>query len=90
MTNTGSSTLNALQHTATPLHENVRQAVENYFSHLDGHQANNLYDIVLEQVVRPLLETVLKQTGGNRSKAAQILGISRGTLLKRLEEYQIN
>jgi len=73
-----------------PLRESVERALENYFSHLDGQPVNDLYDMVLSEIEIPLLETVMGNTRGNQSKAARILGISRGTLRKKLKKYGID
>lgn len=72
-----------------PLRECVRDSLEHYFSHLKGHTAVELYDLVLTEVEVPLLQAVLRYTQGNQSKAAEILGISRGTLRKKLKTYSI-
>lgn len=64
------------------LREYVKQALQNYFAHLDGHTPSNLYDLVLEEVEIPLLETVMQFVKKNQCKAATLLGISRGTLRK--------
>ena len=69
------------------LSEKVRDAVEQYFSDLDGHEASDLYELFISQVEKPLLETILKNTRGNLSKAAQVLGMNRGTLRSRLKKY---
>ncbi|OGT71193.1 MAG: hypothetical protein A3I78_10125 [Gammaproteobacteria bacterium RIFCSPLOWO2_02_FULL_56_15] len=69
------------------LSEKVRDAVEQYFSDLDGHDATDLYELFISQVEKPLLETILKNTRGNLSKAAQVLGMNRGTLRSRLKKY---
>jgi Fis family transcriptional regulator, factor for inversion stimulation protein len=69
--------------------EHVRVAVERYFQQLDGHEVNNLYQMVLHEVERPLIETVLGQCGYNQSKAAQVLGLSRSTLRKKMSQYGI-
>lgn len=73
-----------------PLRESVERALENYFAHLDGQPVNNLYDMVLSEIEIPLLETVMGNTRGNQSKAARLLGISRGTLRKKLKKYGID
>ncbi len=65
----------------------VRHAIDGYFAALDGHEPNELYRMVLAEVERPLLETVLQQAQGNQCRAAAFLGISRGTLRKKLKEY---
>ena len=69
------------------LSEKVRDAVEQYFSDLDGHDATDLYELFISQVEKPLLETILKNTRGNLSKAAQVLGMNSGTLRSRLKKY---
>jgi Fis family transcriptional regulator len=70
-----------------PLHDSVRQALENYFLQLKGQVPNNLYEMVLAEVEMPLLEAVMDYTKENQSRAAILLGISRGTLRKKLKIY---
>ena len=77
-------------HRADPLRECVREALGNYFAHLNGHPVSNLYDLVLAEVEEPLLRTVLQHTGGNQTQAAALLGISRSTLRKKLAHYDID
>jgi Fis family transcriptional regulator, factor for inversion stimulation protein len=72
-----------------PLRACVAQALENYFSQLEGNTPSNLYELVLAEVESPLLEVVLRQTRGNQTKAAKLLGISRGTLRKKLKQYDL-
>jgi len=72
-----------------PLRECVREALEEFFLHLDGHPCQGLYDMVLNEVEGPLLDVVMNQTGGNQSSAAEILGISRGTLRKKLRAHAL-
>ena len=73
-----------------PLSFHVKQAMERYFIQLNGHSPGGLYDFVLSEVERPLLEVVMKRTRGNISKAAQYLGLNRATLRKKLERYGLN
>jgi len=73
-----------------PLAQHVKRMLEDYFRDLDGHPPVDLYQFVLAQVERPLLESVLGQTRGNQSKAAAMLGLNRGTLRKKLKHYGIN
>ena len=61
-----------------------------YFHNLGGQAPSNLYDLVLREAEPPLLEIVMKFTGGNQTKAAAILGINRGTLRKKLRQYGLN
>lgn len=72
------------------LRDCVRSVLTNYFNDMEGHSVDDLYQLVLAEVEAPLLETVLGHTKGNQSKAAQMLGINRGTLRKKLKQYNIN
>ena len=67
----------------------LEKALSSYFAELDGHAPNELYRRVLDQVEPPLLETVMVYTRGNQSRAAEILGISRGTLRTKLKRYNM-
>jgi Fis family transcriptional regulator len=70
-----------------PLHDSVRQALENYFSQLEGEIPDNVYELILAEVEAPLMEAVMEYTNNNQSRAAIILGLSRGTLRKKLKIY---
>ena len=72
-----------------PLRTCVKEAVENYFLNLDGHDVSEFYDLVMSEVEAPLLETVLTQANGNQSRAAAMLGINRATLRKKLRRYNL-
>jgi Fis family transcriptional regulator len=72
---------------AEPLRQCVLDAMQRYFSHLDGHGASNLYRLVMNEVEAPLLESVMQYAGGNQTRAATLLGISRSTLRKKLSQY---
>ena len=67
----------------------VRGALDEYFKDLDGQRPHAVYDMVLQCVERPLLEYVLNRAGGNQSKAAEILGLNRNTLRKKLQQFDI-
>lgn len=75
--------------TAEPLRVCVERALQAYFERLDGEQAQDLYAMVLAEVEAPLLEFVLRQAHGNQSHAAAMLGINRGTLRKKLKQYDL-
>ena len=81
---------NDLQGGTVPLNGYVRKALEKYFTDLDGHPPGGLYPMLMREVEQPLLEIVLDRTGGNQTRAAEILGINRGTLRKKLKEYGLN
>lgn len=73
-----------------PLSDCVRRALRGYFKQLDGHAAANMYQMVLSEVEHPLLEIVMDHTDGNQTHAANILGISRSTLRKKLALYDLD
>lgn len=73
-----------------PLRQCVSDAMQRYFQSLNGHGANNLYRLVMNEVEAPLLESVMKHTGGNQTLAATLLGISRSTLRKKLSQYDLD
>lgn len=77
----------SVAHRNQPLHDSVRQALESYFVQLKGQAPNNLYDLVLAEVEVPLIEAVMDFTRDNQSRAAILLGLSRGTLRKKLKIY---
>jgi len=74
---------------AQPVGDCVREAMRDYFAALDGHEASGLYQMVLREVEKPLFEAVLEHTGHNQSQAAQVLGMNRGTLRKKLREHDL-
>jgi Fis family transcriptional regulator len=56
-----------------------------------GHAVpENLYQMLLAEIEPPLIEEILKRTGGNQSKAASMLGITRNTLRTKMQRYSIN
>ena len=69
------------------LRELVRKQIDQYFDELDGEIPQDLYDLVVGQVEHALLEAALHQSNNNQSKAAEILGISRGTLRTRMKLF---
>lgn len=72
-----------------PLHAYAEDAIKGYFNTLNGHKPRELHQFVLAQVERPLLEMTMDYTNGNQSAAAEMLGLSRGTLRKRLQTYKL-
>lgn len=71
------------------LEELLRHKLEDYFQRTQGVDVDNLYSLVVERVERPLIELTLKKTRGNQIRAAQILGINRNTLRKKIAELNI-
>jgi len=70
-----------------PLHRCVETALEGYFATLDGADAVGLYELVMAEVERPLLASVMRYAADNQSRAAAMLGVSRGTLRKKLLQH---
>ena len=71
------------------LRESVADALSDYFNQLDGQPTRDLYQLVMEQVESPLLEAVMDYTRNNQSRAAEMLGLNRGTLRKKLKQYNL-
>ena len=67
----------------------VKDTLRNYFSNIGSEQPIDFYSILLEEIERPLLEVLINHTHYNQVKMANILGISRGTLRKKLKQYVI-
>jgi Fis family transcriptional regulator len=65
------------------------ECLRSYFDSLNGHKPGDLYQLVIGEVEKPLFRAVLSYTKGNQSEAAEILGINRGTLRKKLKDYKI-
>jgi Fis family transcriptional regulator len=72
-----------------PLRSLTEQALDSYFATLNGHAPGHLYELVMHEVEEPLFRAVLDYAEGNQSRAADILGINRGTLRKKLKGYGI-
>jgi Fis family transcriptional regulator len=74
----------------TTLRDSVKQTMEAYLKQLDGHSTGQLYAMFQQEVETPLLEIVMAYVRGNQSKAAELLGINRGTLRKKLKMYGLH
>jgi len=70
-----------------PIRACVQETVGDYFAQLDGHSCVDLYRMVIEQAEAPLFEVVMRECSGNQTRAAEALGINRGTLRKKLRQY---
>lgn len=72
------------------LSDQVKKSIENYFKDLNGEFPCNVYQLVLAEMEKPLLEVVMDYSDRNQSRASKILGINRNTLRKKLDSYQIS
>jgi Fis family transcriptional regulator len=72
-----------------PLSECVRNALRYYLHHLGDYEVDDLHHLVIAEVERPMIETVLEHTGGNQTRTAAMLGVSRSTLRKKMARYGI-
>jgi Fis family transcriptional regulator, factor for inversion stimulation protein len=71
------------------IEECIRDSLEGYFKDLRGVEPNDMYDMILRVVEKPLLEVVMKQAEGNQSRAADWLGINRNTLRRKLLDHKL-
>ncbi len=68
----------------------VRRAIKEYFRDLDGEDpCCGMFNMVMNCVEKPLIEIVLEHVGGNQTRAAEMLGINRNTLRKKMLEHGI-
>lgn len=74
---------------ASSLNLTIRESLSQLLSDLGDENPGNIYDLVMQQVEVPLLELILEHVDGNQSKAAEHLGINRGTLRKKLKIYKL-
>ena len=67
----------------------AEDAIRQFIETLDGEEAREFYNLVLAEVEEPLLRVVMKYTANNQSRAAAMLGLNRGTLRKKLRQYDL-
>jgi len=72
------------------LSKSLNETVQAYYSGVDVEQTTDVYDMVLAEVEEPLLLATLQFTRDNQSRAAIVLGLSRGTLRKLMKQYGVN
>jgi len=72
------------------LQDKIETLLDKYFKDLDGQNPNDVYDMVLHSVEKPLLIYIMNYAQGNQTRAAKILGLNRNTLRKKLEFYNLN
>lgn len=79
-----------VEHSHERLGECVSRVLKLYFKDMENHFNGDLYNLIMSEVEKPLVEKVMTYTNNNQSNAASILGISRGTLRKKIKLYNIN
>jgi Fis family transcriptional regulator len=67
----------------------VKRSLERYFKDMDGEKPTSIHDMVLRNVEKPMIELVLLHAKGNQSLAAEMLGINRNTLRKKMQQLRI-
>jgi Fis family transcriptional regulator, factor for inversion stimulation protein len=67
----------------------VTNVLHDYFAQVEPDMVSDLYDMVLSEVEAPLLAAVMQKARSNQSRAAQMLGLNRGTLRKKLKQYDL-
>ena len=74
---------------ADSLRDAVTRSVRAYLAELDGQLSTDVYQMVLAEVEAPLLEEIMAYTRNNQTKASIMLGLNRGTLRKKLKQYNL-
>ncbi|MCX8519385.1 MAG: Fis family transcriptional regulator [Methylophilaceae bacterium] len=72
------------------LAESVTSSLDTYFENLEHASPHAIYDMVLGAVEKSLLEYIIHKVNGNQSKAAEILGLNRNTLRRKLKHYHLD
>lgn len=67
----------------------IKKAMNEYFKDLDGEKPCAIYEMVMASVEKPLLETIMHHAQGNQTRAAELLGLNRNTLRKKMKEYNL-
>lgn len=68
----------------------TEDALHSYFKNLNGHKPADIYKLVMGEVEPPLFKSVMEYTEGNQTLAAEILGLNRATLRKKLKQYELH
>ena len=74
---------------ASQLRDAVTASVREYLDQLDGQHTTDVYQMVLAQIEAPLLEEIMAYTRNNQTRASIMLGLNRGTLRKKLKQYNL-
>jgi len=80
---------NQITQSQQSLRYSVAEAMQRYFHDLDGQNTTGLYELVMNEVEPPLLAAAMHYTRQNQTRTAEILGVNRGTLRKKLKQYNL-
>jgi DNA-binding protein Fis len=72
------------------LEDIIERKMQDCVRGLRGQATANLHALVISLVEKPLLQAVMRETRGNQVRAAQLLGINRNTLRKKLREHGVD
>lgn len=75
--------------TATPLELAIRAQLDKYFKDLGGSSAHDILAMVNQCVEKTVIQVALERTASNQTKASEMLGITRGTLRKKIQVHDI-
>ncbi|NMH15787.1 Fis family transcriptional regulator [Tepidiphilus sp. B18-69] len=67
----------------------VLATLERYFHDLEGQTPTGLYALVMDRVESELIRYILARADGNQTLAAQMLGINRNTLRRKIQQYHL-
>ena len=65
----------------------ILESLQEYFDDLDGQKPTDVYNMIMRTVEKPVLMAVMVHAKNNQSHAAEMLGINRNTLRKKLLEH---
>ncbi len=83
------NTADSTEMSELPLRDHIKDVISTYYRNMvaEGLSPENVYELVMAEVELPLIEATMEYTSNNQSRAAQILGINRGTFRKKLAFY---
>lgn len=79
----------AKKNQAIPLREHVQATIRQYLEDMGNTEPEHVYRRLLSEIEPPLIEEILRYAGGNQSRSARILGMTRNTLRSKLRRYSI-
>jgi Fis family transcriptional regulator len=71
------------------LEDCVRASLDRYFADLGDSEPHDMWEMVMRCVERPVLEVAMARANGNQSRAAEMLGMTRNTLRKKLLAHNL-